>query len=108
EACQREGEPYEPIRGWASKQADQALRMAGVLALFEGSAVTEIGLAAVKAGIAMAQWFGDEWLRVATRAVAPPENEKAERVLTWLRRRFGTKGDTFSARDICRSGVLKT
>jgi Protein of unknown function (DUF3987) len=105
EQNQREGQPYETVRGWASKAAEQALRIAGVLTMFGDPDAVEVPLPVMDAGVALAGWFAGEWTRLSKQETAPPTNTLAATVLKYLRREFGRRGDTFSVRDIYRAGV---
>jgi hypothetical protein len=111
ERGQAKGGPYETIRGWAGKCAEQAARIAAILTLFTDPTATIVSLAAMQAGIAVADWYLHEWLRVSGVVEPQPEMTLASRVLEWLRANFGGKTgkDTsrtrFTARDIYRNNV---
>jgi hypothetical protein len=111
ERGQAKGEPYETIRGWAGKCAEQAARVAAILTLFTDPTATTVGLEAMRAGIAVANWYLHEWLRVSGVVEPQPEVTLASRVLEWLRANYGRKAgkDTsragFTARDIYRNNV---
>jgi hypothetical protein len=53
-----------PITGFASKTAEHAARIAGVLTFFQNPGVEEIDLSAVSAGIDIAQYYLGEALRL--------------------------------------------
>jgi hypothetical protein len=105
ERAQAEGGPFETVRGWASKAAEQALRIAGVLTLFENETATEMEADIMLAAVALAEWYAHEWLRISEHAQVQtsPSNERAERVLKCLQRKYGKEGDTFCARDIYKA-----
>jgi hypothetical protein len=108
---QAKGGPYETIRGWAGKCAEQAARVAAILTLFGDPGATIVGLEAMQAGITVADWYLHEWLRVSGVVEPQPEVTLASRVLEWLRANYGGKprGEAaqagFTARDIYRNNV---
>lgn len=73
-----------PIRAFASKLPEHALRLAGVLALFENPEAIAISKAQVGAGIALAQWYGSEALRLAGGYRIPRPLALAGEVLAWI------------------------
>lgn len=64
EALQKPGGDLFPIIGFASKAAEHAARIAGVLSTFQNPDVTEIGTEYVEAGITIAQFYLGEALRL--------------------------------------------
>ena len=83
EVLQREGGDLFPIKGFASKAAEHAARIAGVLALFETPDVTEISVDALNGGIAIAQYYIGEALRLFHSASDDQELVTAQKVLDW-------------------------
>lgn len=72
------------IRAFASKLAEHALRLAGVLALFENPEATSIGKDAMEQGIALAEFYGAESFRLVGGYRIPRPLALAAEVLNWL------------------------
>jgi putative DNA primase/helicase len=83
ELLQREGGDLFPIKGFASKAAEHAARIAGVLALFETPDATEISADALNGGIAIAQYYIGEALRLFHSASDDQELITAQKVFDW-------------------------
>ncbi|MBO4793113.1 MAG: DUF3987 domain-containing protein, partial [Deltaproteobacteria bacterium] len=88
------GCPYEPVRGYALKTAEQALRIAGVLASFHFNFASEgagtgrgptITIREMTAGISLAAWYLDEVLRITLDETTSNEILQAEELLKWFR-----------------------
>lgn len=90
ERQQGERGALEPVRGFASKAAEHAARLAGVLALVADPDAREIGLTAVRSGILLMDYYLTEALRVQDGGIADPELRQAQRLLDWL---HGLKGE---------------
>jgi hypothetical protein len=111
ERQQAKGEPYEHITGWAGKAAEQAARISLIITLFTDPEAQVVDLTAMRAGITLASWYCDEWLRICEVAEPSPEMKLAARILEWLRATYAGKTDaqgqpvTFTARDIYRAEV---
>lgn len=78
------GGPLEPIRGFASKAAEHAARLAGVLALVANPQATDIDRHSIRCGIALMDYYVTEALRIQDSGVADPELQAAQRLLDWL------------------------
>ena len=74
-----------PIKAFASKLAEHAARIAGVLALFRDEHAAEIDLDAMRGGIRIADYFATERLRIGAAGRTDPEACLAERLLDWMR-----------------------
>ena len=83
EKLQREGGDLYPIKGFASKAAEHAARIAGVLAVFEEPEATEIQVDAVNGGIVIAQYYIGEALRLFHSASDDQELILAQKVFDW-------------------------
>lgn len=83
ETLQREGGDLYPIKGFASKAAEHAARIAGVLALFASPDATEIPIDAVAGGIDIAQYYIGEALRLFHSASDDQELILAQKVFDW-------------------------
>lgn len=72
------------ITGTASKAAEQAARIAGVLTLWADLDAAEIGLQAMQWGIELAEFYLGEASRLASAATVSVEIARAEAVKKWL------------------------
>jgi hypothetical protein len=80
-----EGGDLWPIRGFANKMPEHAARLAAVIALVDDINATEIDEANMKCGIALAEHYASEALRLFEAALANPDLVMAQRLLDWLR-----------------------
>ncbi|MBW4057080.1 MAG: DUF3987 domain-containing protein, partial [Proteobacteria bacterium] len=83
EVLQREGGDLNPIKGFASKAAEHAARIAGVLTLFETLDATEISADAMNGGIVIVQYYIGEALRLFHSASDDQELINAQKVFDW-------------------------
>src|SRR5712692_1138700 len=79
--------PLAPIRGFANKAPEHALRLAGVLTLYENLNATEISVEHTGAGIELVQHYLSEALRLFRASMNDPDLELAEKLLIWARQR---------------------
>jgi len=78
-------QPYAHLRGEASKIAEQALRVAGVLTVIKhGYQCQFIDVVEMKAGIRLARYSLDELLRITNQAVIDPDTKDAIKLLEWI------------------------
>lgn len=84
EAALAEGQKYEPIRGFANKLAEQALRIAAVLELVDDINVEQVNSPSMKRGIEIARYYASEALRLFEQGTCSAEILQAEKVLKWL------------------------
>lgn len=84
EAAQAPGGPMEHVRAYASKAAEQAARIAGVLTLWPDLDAPEVTAPAMAQGIALAQFYLSEARRLAEAGLVSEETAKAERLRRWL------------------------
>lgn len=80
-----DGGNFAPIRAFASKAAEHAARLAGILTLVHDIHAREIPLDKMAAGIELAKHYLAEALRLHHAGATDPDLELAERLLTWLR-----------------------
>ena len=79
------GGAYEPIKGFANKLPEHAARIATVLALVEHSpSLASLPREALERGIALADHYASEALRLFDGAVKSPDIKLAEKLLTWV------------------------
>lgn len=80
-----DGGQLAPIRGWGAKAAEHAGRLAAALTVAEDMDAGEVSAEAMAAGIALAQHYAAEMLRLVGGAEVDPQLRAAERVLDWWR-----------------------
>ena len=79
-----EGEAYASIRGFANKLPEHATRIAGVLTLIDNPDATEVSDDALLSGIALAEFYAQEALRLFETGHASPLLMQAEKLRVWL------------------------
>jgi Protein of unknown function (DUF3987) len=82
------GGALEPIRGLANKLPEHAARLAAVTALVGDIYAIEIDDDRMKAGIALAEYYAGEALRVFEASKANADLVLAQRLLDWLQRQW--------------------
>lgn len=83
EAGMGPGGQFATVKPWASKTPEQALRIAGVLALLESDAVQTITADTMARAAELALWHLHEAVRLAGTAEVSPEVRDAEALLKW-------------------------
>jgi hypothetical protein len=78
------GKVYEPIRAFAGKAAEHALRIAGVLTILDRFEAQGIPKEAMEAAITLAQYYVDEWLRLAGSQEESADLVLAHKLKKWL------------------------
>jgi len=94
ERRQTDGAEYAQVRAWASKAAEQILRVAGVLAIVSGVAMIEAET--VEAAARLIDWHMDEAARLVGASQIPADIRDAEAVLAWCHQR--RLSDVYSAK----------
>ena len=84
EAAQKLSGTLAHITGYASKAAEQAARIAGVLTLWADLHAPEVTVTDMADAIELAQFYLSEAGRLADAAQVSAEIEKAEALRTWL------------------------
>lgn len=102
ERGQAKGEALEAIRPFASKAAEQAARIAGVLTLFAEPEAAWIGLDAMAGAIRLAEHHVNEALRLAGAATITERTRDADLLREWLALKW--EEPFISASDVARSG----
>jgi hypothetical protein len=80
----------EPIRGLANKLAEHAARLTGIVTLVRDLHAADIGTEEMGAGIALAEHYAAEALRIFGASRISAELRLAQRLLDWL---LGTWGE---------------
>lgn len=86
EALLADGKKYHPIREFAAKAAEHAVRLAATISLFHNRGVEEITAPRMRDGVTLARFYLHEALRIAV-AEGDPDLVLAEKSLAWLQRR---------------------
>jgi hypothetical protein len=84
--CQ--GGSLEPIKAFANKLPEHAARLAAVLTLVENINAHEIGIDALDRGIALAEHYATEALRIFEFNRANAELVLAQRLLSWMQQNW--------------------
>ncbi len=90
--CEREmaaGQRMEPIRAFANKLPEHALRIAAVLELVDNVDATEISGNTFDRAAKLARYYASEALRLFEHGSASIEILRAEKVLNWLHDKWG-------------------
>ena len=75
---------FAPVRAFASKAAEHAARLAGILTLVHDIHAREIPLDKMAAGIELVKHYLSEALRLYHAGTTDPDLELAERLLGWI------------------------
>lgn len=84
ERAQGPGAPMEQVRSYASKSAEQACRIAGVLTLWSDLQAPEVTPEAMGWGVALAQFYLGEACRLVDAGAVSEGTAKAEALRQWL------------------------
>jgi hypothetical protein len=82
------GGELEPVRGFANKLPEHAARISAALTLAEDIHAGEVSRAKMEAGIAVAQHYAAEALRLFGASRISGEMYEAQQLLTWLLTRW--------------------
>ncbi len=105
ERRQARGGDYEDVRAFASKAAEQAARLAGVLTLYEDHEAATVPVGRMENGIDLAWFYLDEARRVTTASAISEETKRLEQLRRWLVDRWDQP--CISATDAAQSGPFK-
>lgn len=84
EAAQAPGGDLAHVTGYASKTAEQAARIAGVLTMWSDLNAPFVDASKMAAGISLAQFYLNEAVRLADAAIISREIDRAETLRKWL------------------------
>ena len=76
---------YEFHTATASKSAEQAVRIAGVITIFGNEKPKQINLESMKMGIEIAQWYLEESLMLDGEMSISESHRNASKLLDWLK-----------------------
>jgi hypothetical protein len=102
EAAQAPGGDLAHITGAASKAAEQAARISGVLALWRDLDAMQVAPGDMADAIALAQFYLSEASRLASAALVSSEIDKAEKLRWWLLESWAEP--EIMVRDVVRCG----
>jgi hypothetical protein len=102
ERKQAPGREMSHIAGYASKAAEQACRIAGVLTLWRDLNAPHVTPEAIRHGIDLARFYLGEVQRIADVATISAEIDKAEALRKWLLDNW--KEAEISVRDVVQNG----
>ena len=105
EAAQAPGGDLAHITGTASKAAEQAARIAGVLTLWRDLHAAEVAPGDVADGITLAQFYLSEASRLSDAATVSAEVDKAEKLRRWLLESWGEP--EVMVRDVLRLAPIR-
>lgn len=102
EASQAPRGPMEHVRAFASKAAEQAARIAGVLTRWADLGAPEVTPQAMACGVTLAQFYLTEAKRLAEVGAVSLPTERAEVLRRWLLETWPS--DFITPRDVVRNG----
>lgn len=93
----------EHVRAFGSKLAEHAARLAGALQLFGNVHSNSISARSMTAGVALADYYLSENIRITEQAKDDPELIQAELLKDWLLEKWAPKyGELFNTPSMCR------
>ncbi|MBI1318323.1 MAG: DUF3987 domain-containing protein [Candidatus Hydrogenedens sp.] len=92
---------YNAIKGFGSKAAEQAARLAGVLTVLADGPGREINAQAMEQGITLMRFYLEETRRIKTGGRMTEDLRRAELLGQWIREK---RIKAVSTRDVCNSG----
>ncbi len=101
EVAQARDGALEGVREWASKAAEHACRIAGVLTLTSDPMALAVTAETMAGALELTQFYLSEYVRLVGSADVPENIRHAQELLTWLRQK---KRATVTARDVMRLG----
>jgi hypothetical protein len=101
ERAQGAGEDLEQVREWASKAAEQACRIAGVITLVNDPEAIRVEAETMGNALRLTEFYLSEYQRMVGHAGIPEETRRAQVLLEWLKRK-GVR--VFTARQVMQLG----
>ncbi|MCP4640085.1 MAG: DUF3987 domain-containing protein [bacterium] len=90
--------PLSCVAAWASKAAEHAVRIAGILSLVDDPDACEVEEIAFRSGATLAEWYMAEYLRVSGLAAEDATSEQADEVLAFIEAQGGAADATLLMR----------
>jgi hypothetical protein len=85
DAASARGGEYEPIRGFANKAPEHAIRIAAILTGVSDPGASHIDLDTMRGAIQLTNYYLMEWMRIMDEAGVDPDIHLAETLLDWLK-----------------------
>jgi hypothetical protein len=101
ERAQGDGADLEQVREWASKAAEHACRIAGVIALISDPHATAVSAEIMRGALALTEFYLSEYQRLVGHAGISEDTRRAQLLLEWLKRKALR---SFTARQIMQFG----
>lgn len=105
ELAQAKGGDLAHMAGFASKAAEQATRIAGVLTLWRDLDASHVTIEEMEQGIELAQFYLTEAVRLADAATVTAEIDRAERLRVWLLESW--EHDDVMPRDVAQNAPIR-
>lgn len=105
EAAQAPGGDHATVTGYASKAAEQAARIAGVLTAWGDLSAPEVTPATMADAITLAQFYLCEARRLSDAAVVSAKLESAETLRKWLQTSW--TGNAITLRDVVQRAPIR-
>ena len=102
EAQQAKGQSLEGIRGFASKAAEQAARIAGVFTLLADPDAQSVNRETISDAAHLANWYVEQALCALDAGFVDPAMKEAEQLRQWLIKKH--RNTPFVKRDVVKSG----
>jgi len=102
ESAQRPGQVLEPVRGFASKAAEQAARIAAVLTAYADPDAEAVEVPAVANAVSLTTWYLREAKRLLDCGKVPEDLADAEALRAWLVEHW--REDFIDIRTVARGG----
>lgn len=83
----RENEVYESFRSIAGKFMEHSQRLATVVAVTENIGITELSAKELQAGIDLAQYYLDVYIRLVDKTKISQDEKDAEKILDFIRKK---------------------
>lgn len=87
ERAQARGGKLESVQAFASKTAENACRIAGVLAMWRDPEASEVGAEDMESGLGLASYYLDEAQRLLGRSAVDADLRMADELRIWLQSR---------------------
>lgn len=107
EMAQAPNKKFADITGTASKSAEQATRIAGVLTLFRDHHADEVPLDIMQKGTALADYYLNEFLRLKNLTLYNQRLQDAKTVRSWLLEKNPFKRGIFHRNELLQSVPLR-
>jgi hypothetical protein len=101
ERAQGAGADLEQVREWASKAAEHACRIAGVIALVSDPNASSVPAETMRGALSLTEFYLSEYQRLVGHAGISEETRRAQLLLEWLKHKAHR---SFTARQVMQLG----